>query len=59
LPSDINIYSIKSDYTHPFKGGRFEAGIKSSYVKNDNIVDYQGCAADKWVPDSRSKPFYL
>ena len=57
LPSDINIYSIKSDYTHPFKGGRLEAGIKSSYVKTDNIVDYQRLVADKWVPDSRSNHF--
>lgn len=57
LPSDINIYSIKSDYTHPFKGGRLEAGIKSSYVKTDNIVDYQRLLADKWVPDSRSNHF--
>jgi hypothetical protein len=57
LPSDINIYSVKSDYTHPFKGGRLEAGIKSSYVKNDNIVDYQRLVSDKWVPDSRSNHF--
>ena len=58
LPSDINIYSIKSDYTHPFKkGGRFEAGIKSSYVKNDNFVDYQRLYADKWIPDTRSNHF--
>lgn len=57
LPSDINIYSVKSDYTHPFKGGRLEAGIKSSYVKNDNIVDYQRLAVDNWVPDSRSNHF--
>ena len=57
LPSDINIYSIKSDYTHPFKGGRLEAGIKSSYVKNDNVVDYQRLDVDKWIPDSRSNHF--
>jgi outer membrane receptor protein involved in Fe transport len=57
LPSDINIYSIKSDYTRPFKGGRLEAGIKSSYVKNNNIVDYQRLSADKWIPDSRSNHF--
>jgi iron complex outermembrane recepter protein len=57
LPSDINIYSIKSDFTRPFKGGRLEAGIKSSYVKNDNIVDYQRLVADNWVPDTRSNHF--
>lgn len=57
LPSDINIYSIKSDFTRPFKGGRIEAGIKSSYVRNDNIVDYQRLSGDIWIPDSRSNEF--
>jgi outer membrane receptor protein involved in Fe transport len=58
LPSNINIYSVKSDYTQPFKkGGRLEAGIKSSYVKNDNLVDYQRLSTDKWIPDSRSNHF--
>ncbi len=58
LPSQINIYSLKSDYVHPFKkGGRFEAGIKSSFVKNDNIVNYTRWADDKWVEDGRSNHF--
>ena len=58
LPSNINIYSIKSDYSHPFKkGGNFEAGIKSSYVKNDNLVDYERLVSDKWVIDNRTNHF--
>jgi iron complex outermembrane receptor protein len=58
LPSGINIYSFKSDYSHPFKNGTFEAGIKSSYVTNDNKVFYQRELFDKtWVPDSRSNHF--
>src|SRR5205085_2877528 len=57
LPSNIDIYSVKSDYTHPIKGGRIEAGIKSSYVKTNNIVDYQRMSADKWIPDARSNHF--
>ena len=58
LPSDIDIYSVKSDYTHPLKnGGRIEAGIKSSYVKNDNLVDYERQYLDKWIPDARSNHF--
>jgi iron complex outermembrane recepter protein len=58
LPSDINIYSLKSDYTYPFKkGGRLEAGIKSSSVKNDNLVDYKRMITDKWVEDARSNHF--
>lgn len=42
LPQDINIYSGRVDYLHPLKNGaRFEAGLKSSYVKtlNDAVYD--------------------
>ncbi|MBL0152855.1 MAG: outer membrane beta-barrel protein [Chitinophagaceae bacterium] len=35
LPQDITIYSAKADYTKPLKNGaKFEAGFKTSYVKN-------------------------
>ena len=57
LPSTIDIRSFKSDYTKPFKNGRFEAGLKSSFVKTDNIVDYQNQVQDKWYTDSRSNHF--
>jgi iron complex outermembrane recepter protein len=41
LPQDIAIYSGKADYLHPLKNGaRFEAGIKSSWVKTDNNAVY-------------------
>ena len=41
LPSTINIYSAKVDYTHPFKGKtKLEAGVKSSYVNTDNAANY-------------------
>ncbi|MGZ3952532.1 MAG: TonB-dependent receptor domain-containing protein, partial [Flavisolibacter sp.] len=58
LPSDIDIYSLKSDYTRPIKNGRVEAGFKSSYVQNDNLVDYQLSKGTGWVPDDiRSNHF--
>ena len=58
LPSDISIWSFKSDYTLPFKNGRLEAGVKSSLVTNDNKVDYSRELPDKsWIPDSRSNHF--
>lgn len=58
LPSNIQIYSLKSDYVHPFsKGGRLEFGAKSSFVKNDNVVNYQRWFDSKWIPDSRSNHF--
>lgn len=41
LPSTINIYSAKADYTHPLKGKtKLEAGVKSSYVNTDNAANY-------------------
>jgi iron complex outermembrane recepter protein len=58
LPSDIDIYSYKMDYTHPLKAGRIETGIKFSYVRNDNIVDYSRLLNDKWEIDQvRSNHF--
>jgi outer membrane receptor for ferrienterochelin and colicin len=41
LPSAINIYSGKADYTHPLKPGvKFEAGVKTSFVDADNAANY-------------------
>lgn len=58
LPSKIKIYSLKSDLVHPFKkGGRLEAGLKSSFVKNDNLVGYERWDGNKWVDDTRSNHF--
>ena len=58
LPASINIYSVKSDYVHPFKkGGRLEAGFKSSFVENDNLVDYKRWNGSDWVSDGRSNHF--
>ena len=51
LPANINIYTFKSDYVKPYKNGRFEAGIKTSFVKNDNLVDYYNSDGAKWIID--------
>jgi hypothetical protein len=41
LPSTINIYTFKSDYTHPLgKELKLETGLKSSYVNTDNMANY-------------------
>jgi len=34
--ADIDIYSLKVDYEHPFKYGIISFGIKNSYVRSDN-----------------------
>ena len=41
LPSSINIYTFKSDYSRTLKKGlKLETGIKSSYVNTDNTANY-------------------
>lgn len=58
LPSAINIYSLKSDFVHAYKSGlRLEAGIKSSYVRSDNLVDYLRKVGTNWYPDARNNHF--
>ncbi|MBL7726729.1 MAG: TonB-dependent receptor [Dinghuibacter sp.] len=58
LPSNISIFSAKADYMQPLKkGGRIEAGIKSSFVSNDNLVNYTRWDGVKWVNDTRSNHF--
>lgn len=41
VPVDIDIVSFKTDYVKPIKGGRFEAGLKTSFVRTDNLVNYE------------------
>lgn len=58
LPAEIQIFSAKVDYVHPFKkGGRLEAGAKSSFVQNDNVVNYTRWDGTKWINDARSNHF--
>jgi hypothetical protein len=48
LPSGITIMSFKSDYVHPFKNGKLEAGVKASYVENSNVVVYNKKVGNEW-----------
>lgn len=52
LLSDMQIFAIKSDYVHPIG---IEAGVKSSFVKNDYDSRYFN---EKWIQvDSNSNHF--
>jgi len=61
LPANIDIYTLKSDYSQPLgKEGRLEAGFKASFVKTDNDAQYTyyNATQTKWLPDvSRSNHF--
>src|SRR5579863_168287 len=53
LPSSINIYTFKSDYTRPLaKGYKLETGIKLSYVNTNNTADYDDVVGGKSTIDT-------
>lgn len=52
LPSNIDIYSAKTDYTHPLANGiKLGGGLKTSYTKTNNIADYFYTANGVTAPD--------
>lgn len=57
--SDINIKSFKLDYVHPLKNNtKLEAGLKSSFVKTDNDINFFNVVGGNNVPDmNRSNHF--
>jgi iron complex outermembrane recepter protein len=61
LPQNITIYSGKMDYSKPLKknDARFEAGIKSSYVKTDNNAVYDNLVNNTPVLDSSRSNHFL
>ena len=52
LPAHINIFSLKTDYTHPIKKGwKIDAGAKSSQTETDNVADYFLTVNNVTAPD--------
>ncbi len=52
LPSTIDIYAAKTDYTRQFSDRtRFEAGLKSAFTKTDNEADYSTTFEGETTPD--------
>jgi hypothetical protein len=55
LPSDIDIYSAKADYSQPLPGNtKLETGVKTSYVRTDNDAQYTvfDTLEKQWVLDA-------
>lgn len=59
LPQTIRIYTAKSDFTKQLKGNlKFDAGVKTSFVKTDNNAMYDNVVFGKAILDSgRSNHF--
>lgn len=60
LPSTIDIYSFKTDYSHPFqKGLKLEAGLKTSYVSTTNDANYYNVVNNVALPDTSKTNHFL
>ncbi|MFN4144515.1 MAG: outer membrane beta-barrel protein [Runella sp.] len=58
MPSVINIAAAKVDYVQPLKKGKFEAGLKSSWVNTDNDMRFENLIDNQWLLDpTRSNRF--
>jgi hypothetical protein len=57
-PVDINVWSGKVDYIHPLRENmRIEAGVKTTNVSNNNLLNYLRVQEGKWIEDARSNEF--
>ena len=51
-PTNIDIYSFKSDYEQNFKKGRLGLGVKTSYVTSNNNFQQYDVISDTKLPDT-------
>ena len=60
LPSTINIYTFKTDYTRPLTNGyKLETGIKLSYVNTDNTANYYDVVGGKSNVDTTKSNAFI
>ncbi|RZM23195.1 MAG: TonB-dependent receptor, partial [Pedobacter sp.] len=60
LPSNVDIYSLKTDYTLPLSGAwKFGSGLKSSFIKTDNTVNYFNTVNSITRPDYEKSNHFI
>ena len=60
LPSQINIYAVKTDFTHPFNSSsRFDAGLKNSLVRTNNSTNQFNLMGEDFVPYYRNFDHFI
>jgi hypothetical protein len=60
LPSTINIYSLKTDYTHPLPSDlKLEAGLKTSFISTDNKANYYDVQGSDYIPDTTKTNYFV
>ncbi|MCJ0741819.1 outer membrane beta-barrel protein [Pedobacter montanisoli] len=51
IPTRLNIFSAKTDYSYPLSRGKIETGIKFSNINTDNFASYELNNSGTWFPD--------
>ncbi|MBB3839910.1 outer membrane receptor protein involved in Fe transport [Runella defluvii] len=52
LPTNIDIGTAKIDYVHPLaSGGKFETGVKTSFISTGNVADFSDQVDGKLFPN--------
>ena len=59
IPSEINILSAKTDYTHQLKNTKLETGLKTSRITTDNLAEYELFNNSNWEPDLGKSNHFL
>ncbi|RYG45258.1 MAG: hypothetical protein EOO01_18115, partial [Chitinophagaceae bacterium] len=59
IPSDIQIFSAKADYSKRFSGLLWEAGWKTSRVNTDNLAGYFYLDGNDWKDDLGKSNHFL
>lgn len=59
IPSSLNIYSAKIDYTKRFNNLIWESGWKSSRVETDNLAEYDQNLGSNWQEDLGKSNHFL
>jgi hypothetical protein len=60
LPSSIDIYASKADYSHSLRKGLVaEGGAKTSYIRTNNRADYRLTANGQTTPDYDKSNHFL
>jgi iron complex outermembrane receptor protein len=60
IPSKLNIFSAKADYTLQLsKNAKFEAGAKSSTINTDNTANYEINNGGSWAVDLKKSNHFL
>ncbi len=59
IPSTLDIFSAKADYSHRMKNMLWEAGIKSARVATDNLAQYFYRNGNQWEDDLGKSNHFL